>query len=61
MQEDFGADVTELTRTSEQVKAKRNPIAFKNTFTKTPLRNGTPHLKSVISKSNTLPDSPFKT
>lgn len=29
--EDSGADVTELIRTSEQVKAERNPIPFKNT------------------------------
>lgn len=42
--EDSGADVTELARTSEQVKAERNPIFFKNTPTKTPLRNGTPNL-----------------
>lgn len=36
MLEDFGADVTELTRTSEQVKAERNTIPFKNTYENSP-------------------------
>lgn len=52
--EDSGADVTELARNSEQVKAERNPIPFKNTPTKTPLGNGTPHLVCHIEVQHFL-------